>query len=122
MENYLPKYFSENEFNSIGCSLSDLNPVSLQRLDAMRSHYGKPIHLTSAYRSRQSELDKGRSGTSAHCTGHAFDIKCTNSRDRYLLILSALTCGFSRIGIGRNFIHVDDSPDHTEKVVWHYYK
>lgn len=118
---YTPKFFSENEFTRIGCSIADCNDDSLRRLDALREHYGKPIILTSAYRSRESELAKGRSGTSAHTTGNAFDIKCSSSRDRYLLVLCALSVGFSRIGIGRNFLHIDDSVNHTQRVIWHYY-
>lgn len=121
MEKYVPQFFSENEFNRIGCSIRDINPDSLRRLDDLRAHLGAPVYLTSAYRSVESEKKKGRSGSSAHCTGHAFDIRCTDSSYRYRLLVSALVCGFCRIGIGKTFVHVDDSPTHAQCVVWHYY-
>lgn len=120
MEKYVPKYFSENEFNRIGCSSSDCNPDSLKRLDALRELLGKPVVLNSAYRTVYSEKDHGRTGTSAHCLGRAFDIKCSNSSYRYDLVKCALSVGFHRIGIGERFVHVDDSPIHSPNVIWLY--
>ena len=118
---YTPKWFSEKEFNRIGCSIADINPGSLARLDLLRESIRRPIRLSSAYRSRESEIAKGRSGTSAHCLGRAFDIICPDSSYRYNLVYNAINVGFNRIGIGKNFIHVDDSGEHAQNVMWHYY-
>lgn len=103
--------------------MSDCNPDSLRRLDALREHYNGPVILNSAYRSVEHELSKGRSGKSAHTLGRAFDIRCLNSADRFRLVYAALAVGFHRIGIGKNFIHVDDScePRHLSNQMWHYY-
>lgn len=105
---YIPKYFTEHEFQKVHCCVDDLDPESLKKLDACRRKAGIPFILTSAYRSRQSEIEKGRSGNSAHTRGRAFDISCTSDRNRALIISAALAVGFTRIGIAKNFIHLDD--------------
>lgn len=116
-------HFSEVEFNSIGCSKSDIYPASLARLELLRTLVGKPLRLTSAYRSPATEIAAGRSGRSAHTLGRAFDIACTSDSLRYLIVSAALSVGFNRIGIGRTFVHVDDeTTSHNDCRIWTYYK
>ena len=70
------KYFSESEFNRCtpACKMSDCKDFALRMLDAMRDYAGVPIILNSAYRSKEYEKKKGRTGSSSHCKGVAFDI------------------------------------------------
>lgn len=96
-----------------------INEGSLLRLDRARQIAGIPFVVNSSYRSPAYEVSKGRSGTSAHCLGRAFDIKCRSSRERYLIISGAIAAGFSRIGIYPNFVHLDDSTDHDQCVIWY---
>lgn len=117
---YHPKYFSENEFKKLSCRIADINPSSLKRLDDMREKAGIPIVLTSAYRTPEEDIKKGRSGHSAHTLGCAFDIACITPRTRHILLKAAIDAGFGRIGIAKNFLHVDDSSSHTQCVTWLY--
>lgn len=119
---YKPVYFNEQEFEvcTPSCNIQDCNPDSLARLDICRSVAQTPFVLSSAYRSKEYELSKGRSGKGAHTEGRAFDIRCCDSSKRFLIVSSALEVGFTRIGIGKTFIHLDDSPSLKQKVIWLY--
>lgn len=103
------KYFKDNEFNRCNppCSLSDMNSDFMARLDMARDVAKVPFVLSSAYRSVEYEKKHNRPGTSSHCLGLAVDIKCRSSFERVKIISSLISVGFRRIGISRNFIHVD---------------
>lgn len=83
----------------------------LQTLDYARSLSPVPFRLTSAYRSPEYEKIMGRSGLSSHCKGLAVDIACPNGRYRLAIIDSLLDAGFTRLGFGKGFIHVDMDKD-----------
>lgn len=114
-------HFSALEFARLGCTKSDMQPASLRRLERLREIVNEPLILTSAYRSPAHERLNGRDGKSAHTLGCAFDISCTSNALRYKLVSAALQVGFNRIGIGKNFVHVDDSNVHTQMRIWTYY-
>lgn len=114
------EFFTYDEVKRVSDDVSRVNPGSLARLDAARKLAGIPFHITSAHRSEATEYRHGRSGTSAHCSGRAFDILCRTSRDRYAIVSAAVKVGFTRIGIAPSFIHLDDSPAHDQSVIWLY--
>lgn len=118
------KYFSEAEFAKCApsCSLQDMEQGTMDRLDEVRRLAGIPLVLNSAYRSVEHEKKQGRAGTSAHTLGRAVDIRCNDSANRYKIVKAALEAGFTRIGIGKTYIHLDDSTTHPQGVIWHYYK
>lgn len=116
------KYFKESEFKACkpACSLQDMKQSTMDRLDRARGLAGIPFVLNSAYRSQQWELSKGRTGNGAHTTGRAVDIRCNTSWNRMKIVEACLKAGFRRIGIGDTFVHVDDSPNLTQDVIWIY--
>lgn len=116
------KYFSESEFNrcSPSCSLQDMKQTTISKLDTAREIAGIPFVLTSAYRSREWDQSKGRSGTGAHTLGKAVDIRCNTSRNRFLIVNALLKAGFKRIGVAKTFVHADDSETHDQSVMWLY--
>ena len=89
-------------------------------LDRLRDEAGIPLLLSCAYRSRAWDMSKGRSGNSAHTTGHAVDIRCNNTATRMKIVKAALKIGIRRIGIDGSFVHVDNSPTLTQDVIWTY--
>lgn len=117
---YAPKYFKPSEFTRIGCSIDDINEDSLIRLDLARGYAGVPFRLNSAYRSPESEIAAGRSGVGAHTEGRAFDIRCNDNKSRFCIVTACLQAGFHRIGIGKNFVHVDDSVKLPYPRIWLY--
>lgn len=107
---YKPVYFSEKELASLtpSCSLKDMDERFMKRLDFARSIAGIPFVLNCAYRSKEWDISKGRSGTSFHTRGLAVDIRCNDSTNRAKIIYALLNAGFKSIGLYPTFIHVDD--------------
>ena len=117
------KYFKEAEFKKCtpSCSLQDMQQSFMTTLDAVRAIAGIPLKLSCAYRSVAWDKAKGRSGNSAHTRGYAVDIVCNSSSTRSKIVTAALRCGVNRIGIGKNFVHLDTDPSLPKNVIWHYY-
>lgn len=116
------KYFSEEDFSRCqpACSVSDCDEVALIMLDTLRERCGFPLILNSAYRSSSYEKKKGRTGTSSHCKGLAFDIRCYDTKLRALLVRNAFEVGFTRIGIAKNYVHIDCDNKKLNPCIWLY--
>lgn len=121
--NIKSKYFAEVEFQRCtpSCSLQNMNAEAMRLFDKVREVAGIPLVINCAYRSPEWEKAKGRSGNSAHTKGKALDIRCTTSANRMRIIEAAVQCGISRIGIGKNYIHLDTDTSLPQNVMWHYY-
>lgn len=117
MSNY--RYFTEEEFEHAtpSCSLSDMDSHFMCLLDTARYIAGVPFIINSAYRSVDYELKKKRSGKSMHTLGQAVDLKCVDSNTRFKILAALFVVGFTGIGIGTSFIHVDTRP---YPLVWTY--
>jgi len=76
--------------------------------------------ITSGYRCEEHNREVGGKETSSHPKGLAADIKCDGSSYRFLLVGALLKARFKRIGIGKDFIHVDLDLDKRQNVVWNY--
>lgn len=96
------------------------NPELLQRLDDMRRRARIPILLNSGYRCLSYNAKVGGSKDSSHTKGLAMDISCTDSEHRFYYLRAALAAGFTRIGIGLTFLHLDIDPDKPQNCIWHY--
>lgn len=100
------------------CELSDLDP---RLIEVGNKVYEKvPFVVNCAFRSREYDLSKGRSGSSSHCKGLALDIKAIDHRQRLALVAALTAAGVRRIGIAKNFIHFDVDPDKVPSM-WLYY-
>lgn len=119
----MSKYFSPSEFKRCtpSCSIDQMDPAFLAKLDQLREKADIPLVLNSAYRSPAWEIRQGRTGTGAHTLGLAVDIRCNTSQNRYKIVRAAIECGITRIGIGKTYVHLDASRDHAQEVIWHYY-
>lgn len=120
----MSKYFKPSEFEACtpSCSIEQMDTAFLNRLDSVREAAGIPLKLSSAYRSKEYEKKKKRSGNSAHTRGLAVDIVCNASATRFKIVNAALKCGFKRIGIGKTYIHLDADTSLPQNVIWHYYE
>lgn len=119
----MSKYFAPSEFKRCtpSCSIDQMDGDFLEILDRVREAAGIPLVLTCAYRSKAHEKAKGRSGNSAHTRGLAVDIRCNTNANRMKIVRAALEVGIPRIGIGKNFIHIDNDASLTQDIIWHYY-
>lgn len=123
------EFFTYAEFDQPGLEGSGEEYMSdefISMLDECIKIYGKPMKINSGYRSEsyQKELAKryktGVAKNSPHTEGIAADIHVSNSKDRWLLINSLISAGFTRIGIASNFLHADISTSRSNDVIWHY--
>lgn len=119
------KHFSEAEFRRCTppCSREDMDQDFLDLMDDVRRKAGIPLVINCAYRSRDYDLKKGRSGNGAHTHGLAVDIRYNTSATCYKIVKAAYECGVTRIGIGKNFVHIDmgERVGLPSNVLWHYY-
>lgn len=105
--------------SSKGFDESRVHMPSVKRLQKLRDLCGLPIFITSYWRSPEHNAAVGGAKNSAHLTGHAFDIRIPDSWYRFKIVQAALRVGFHRIGIGKDFIHLDDSKL-PSPVIWTY--
>ena len=116
------KYFTEREFNNTtpSCSMQNIDQSTLDMLDSARDIAGIPFKINCAYRTKDWDISKGRSGNSAHTEGKAVDIHCANSAAKFTIIDALLKAGFNRIGIAKTFVHVDNSATLPQNVIFTY--
>lgn len=81
---------------------------------------GEELLVTSGYRCETHNAEVGGSGTSSHLKGLAWDVSCGRSRLRYRVIAAAIRIGIDRIGIGKDFIHLDIDRRKASRVIWVY--
>lgn len=115
-------YFNSKDFDSpdlIG-SGNKMDKLFIKKLTQARIIANIPFIINSGYRSKSHNAKVGGKKNSSHLKGLAADIKCTNSRDRYIIIKALLVCGFNRIGINKSFIHVDIDESKKHSVSWLY--
>ena len=99
-----------------------MHPVFMQRLQHLRTRYGKPMVVTSGYRSKRHPIEAAKATPGEHTHGRAADIAVSGA-DALLLLRLALEFGFNRIGVNQKgtgrFLHLGDSPD-FQSGIWSY--
>lgn len=117
----MTKYFKPSEFKCCcGNCFDVMNQELLFKLDFARDYAKIPFNITSSWRCEKKNKEAGGKSNSAHLRGNAVDIACNNSADRLNLIKSLIHVGFTRIGVGNTFIHVDNDKSLPENVMWTY--
>ena len=119
------KYFSYEGDKMLACPCcgeKGMSPVFMNAMDQLREEAGFPFIITSGYRCPSYNARISTTGDDGpHVLGRAVDVK-VNSRNRFLLVRAAIFMGFTRIGIGPSFVHIDDC-DKLGKdpcVIWNY--
>jgi uncharacterized protein YcbK (DUF882 family) len=120
-------YFKYHEFDSPLQQGSGqlMDKGFLYTLNQARHIAGIPFEITSGFRIEADieRLEKAGykvSKNSSHLKGIAADIACTDSVSRYIIIDALLKAGFTRIGIAKTFIHVDNDLDKAQNCIWTY--
>lgn len=89
-----------------------------KKLEVMRERLGKPLKITSGLRVKKLNTAVKGASMSQHLHGRAADISVAG-HDRHEMIVAALSAGFTGIGLGRSFLHVDTRPQ-SGVTVWKY--
>lgn len=116
----MKNYFSKKEEWCPCCKQGGLLPDFRDKLNQAREIAGIPFVLNSAFRCDTHNAEIGGSQSSSHLVGCAVDIKCSDSRNRYLILNALIRIGFNRIGIAKTFIHVDDDMTKPSELIWMY--
>lgn len=113
--------FNLEEFEcKCDCGSDRIDMLFVMRLQDARNIAKTPFHINSGVRCvRHNEEVKG-SRYSSHLTGHAVDLRATTNHKRYKVVDALRQAGFTRIGIAKKFIHVDDDKNKPEPRLWLY--
>jgi hypothetical protein len=121
----MSRYFQPIEFackcERAVCDAVKVSESLLWRLDDIRGLCSQALYINSGVRCPYWNEKSGGEPNSEHTLGLGADIRCEDSRLRYQIVKAAIDSGFTRIGIGRNFVHLGISMQHDNFVVWHYY-
>ena len=103
------KYFTRSEFDSpdLPGSGEQMNRDFLLKLETIRERVGRPLRITSGFRTFDHNFAIKGAPNSAHLRGFAADISASNSEHRFAILQAALGVGFRRIEIAPLHIHVD---------------
>ena len=121
------KHFQLNEFDcKCGeCSYKgdNMDIDFMLKLDRARELAGVPFKITSGARCLEHNKAIGGVTNSSHSNlpCNASDISATDSTKRFKIVENLIKAGFTRIGIGKNFIHCDTDKLKSQRICWHYY-
>lgn len=96
-----------------------MNALVAYMLDRARFVAGVPFIINSGLRCKEHNRAVGGSPTSSHVDGWAVDIATEMGTDRFLILMALFHVGFTRMGIAKDFIHVDADPLKADNV-WLY--
>ena len=113
-------HFSRSEFVCKCCGADGIRDELVTALERIRVFYGRPMVVSSGVRCEAHNAASGGKPGSAHVRGLAADIVCASARDRMELIRIAMSQGVSRIGVGKDFVHLDIDVTLPQDVLWLY--
>lgn len=110
-EGYVSKYFSREETEChCGCGGNIVNPILLEKLDALRELIGGPLEISCAYRCPTHNAEVGGVPNSQHTLGNATDVQTPDFEHCNTPEQLAWYCeqiGFDGIGVYDWGCHVD---------------
>ena len=113
------KHYPSFSFKELACQETGeiALPIDfLKELQKLRDAYGKPMIITSGYRSPKHSIESKKSSPGYHSKG-AVDV-AVSGEDAIQLLKTALNLGWTGIGINTpSFIHLDRRPIPT---IWKY--
>lgn len=118
--------FKMSEFACPCCGEAKMSRLFLDKLQTVRSKYGKPIYITSGYRCPEYNDEISSTGKGGpHTTGKAADIWVVG-HDAHALLYWAFREGFSGVGVNQKganderFVHIDMLEEEPRPNVWSY--
>lgn len=119
----LSENFKVSEFLCHGsgcCTQGKVDEKLVEILQSIRDHFGKPVHITSAYRCAAWNRKVGGVSRSYHLSGQAADIKVDDTAPaevaKYAESIGVLGIGLYETDSDGHFVHVDTR---TGKSFWY---
>lgn len=114
--------FTKAEFDCKHTGENNMQHEFMEKLQAIRTEYGKSMKVTSGFRSVKHPIEAKKSHSNGeHTQGYCADISCDNGADRFKLVQLALRHGISRIGIAKTFLHLGiGGKGLPNNVIWEY--
>lgn len=115
------KHFTDEEVKcNCGCGYGSIRHELLYRLEVARCLAMVPFIIRSWCRCDVWNKEIGGSVGSSHVLGLAVDIEAIDPNVMLRILFSLVCAGFNRIGIGKDFIHVDCDAAKTPNIIWFY--
>lgn len=114
------KYETDKMLACPCCGVKGMSEMFLNKLDAAREFADVPFSISSGYRCVEHNKTVGGKSNSAHIRGLAVDIRCSDSLNRGLILDALYNIGFDRVGVNKDFIHVDTDETLPAPRTWLY--
>ena len=75
-------YFKTEDFDCSETGENEIKPDLIRRLDELRSAVGRPLYVTSGYRSPRHSIEAKKAKPGTHAQGIAADIAVGNGLER----------------------------------------
>ena len=122
------KYFKATEFMCSHTGIEKMDQNFIDKLNALREAYGKPMTVSSGFRDSTHPVEAMKKDPKggAHVSGKAADI-LIEREEAFKMVSLAFMLNFTGIGInqkgGARFIHLDtieSSPVRPRPTIWSY--
>ena len=114
-------YFNTLEMTcNCGCGKIVQIPHFLAMMNSLRFYMGEPINITSWTRCKKHNINVGGNIKSSHLFGYAADVFIPSLSYRYRIIFFAGIVGFTAIGIGKDFTHLEYDKTKIHPRIWTY--
>jgi zinc D-Ala-D-Ala carboxypeptidase len=115
--------FSASEFVCRHTGNENMQQEFMDKLQALRFAYGKPMRITSGYRHPTHPIEARKNAPGPHTTGCAVDIAVSRG-DAYRVLELAFALGFTGIGVQQKgdgrYIHLDTLTEDARPTIWSY--
>lgn len=98
--------------------IDKLNKKLLRKLDLLELYCPIDIIITSGFRTPEHNKEIGGSKSSSHLKGLAVDIACSDGVSYKKIQKSAEWAGFTRMGHGKDHIHLDIDTSKPQNCEW----
>lgn len=108
----LSAHFSRKEMAChCGCGFNTVNPALVEKLEAIRAHFGAPVIVNSACRCPKHNASQGGAVKSQHVLGNAADIRVKGFTPSQVAdFVDKAWPDTGGLGRYRTFTHVDVRP------------
>lgn len=121
MDDKMSAHFRRSEFACrCGCGADGVDEKLVATLELVRETLGSPLRIVSGVRCPAHNRAVGGTSESAHLSGLAADVAVASGRERFLLIDLAIAAGFRRVGVARDFVHLDLAKNLPSPALWLY--